>query len=416
MSSSLLLRSLRLRGYFGSCGSASALPRRFYQTDTMTGEVVALPNIQPDRLQYIKTEKPRTPPPSKSLVFGHTFTDHMLTIPWSSLEGWGAPKIEPYGPLSLEPSSTVLHYAQTIFEGMKAYRDEHGNVTLFRPDMNMKRMNTSAARVALPTFDSDALLQLIKKLIHCERDWIPKEPGHSLYIRPTMIGTQKFIGIAPPSEALLFVICSPVGPYYPDGFKPIALYGTTEYIRAAPGGTGAYKLGVNYAPGVMPQKHAAQLGYTQNLWLHGPEHYLTEVGTMNLFVVLKKGDAIELVTPPLDGMILPGVTRDSVLSLARNHVSGNYKLPNLPNLVVSERPITMKEIQEAEASGNLVELFGSGTAAIITPVNRIGYLGKDIHIPTGEDGMGPVSRPIWTELVGRQMGSIPSEWSVPVTA
>ncbi|KAJ3838372.1 aminotransferase [Lentinula raphanica] len=396
MSSSLLLRSLRSRTLSRSYGFSLS---------------------SPDRLQFIQTEKPRTPPPSKSLVFGHTFTDHMLTIPWSSSEGWGIPKIEPYAPLSLEPSSTVLHYAQTLFEGMKAYRDEHGKVTLFRPDMNMKRMNTSAERVSLPTFDGDALIQLIKKLIHIERDWIPREPGHSLYVRPTMIGTQKFIGIAPPSEALLFVICSPVGPYYPDGFKPIALYGTTEYIRAAPGGTGAFKLGVNYAPAVMPQKKAAQMGYAQNLWLHGPEHYLTEVGTMNMFVVLRKGDSVELVTPPLDGLILPGVTRDSVLSLARGHASGTYKIPNLPEkLIVSERPITMKEVQEAEASGNLVELFGSGTAAIISPVNRIGYLGKDIHVPTGEDGMGPVSRPIWTELVGRQMGTIPSEWSVPVTA
>ncbi|KIK71241.1 hypothetical protein GYMLUDRAFT_33381 [Collybiopsis luxurians FD-317 M1] len=417
MASPLVLRSLRRQGSRRTYGSTSLLSSRLFHRDAMTGEVVALPDIQPNRLEFIRTRNAKSPPPSKSLVFGHTFTDHMLTIPWNLLEGWGVPKIEPYGTLSLEPSCTVLHYAQTIFEGLKAYRDENGKVTLFRPDMNMKRMNVSAARLALPAFDGDALLELIKKLIHIEREWIPREPGHSLYIRPTMIGTQKFIGVAPPSEALLFVICSPVGPYYPDGFKPIALHGTTEYIRAAPGGTGAYKLGVNYAPGVMPQKEAAKLGYAQNLWLHGPEHYLTEVGTMNMFVVFKKGDAFELVTPSLDGMILPGVTRDSVLSLARDHASGKYKLPNLPdNLIVSERPVTMKEIQEAEAAGTLVELFGSGTAAVISPVNRIGYLGKDVHIPTGEDGMGPVSRPIWTELVGRQMGTIPSEWSVEVTA
>ncbi|KAF9067997.1 branched-chain amino acid aminotransferase II [Rhodocollybia butyracea] len=382
---SSLIRSVRLRGYRRLYGPSSLLAGRFYQTDAMTGEVVALPDIQPSNLQFVKTGNPKAPPPSKSLMFGHTFTDHMLTIPWSSVEGWGTPKIGPYGPLSLEPSCTVLHYAQTIFEGMKAYRDEHGKVTLFRPDMNMKRMNTSASRIALPTFNGDALLELIKKLIHSERDWIPREPGHSLYIRPTMIGTQRFIGVAPPSEALLFVICSPVGPYYPEGFKPIALYGTTEYIRAAPvrttKGTGAYKLGVNYAPGVMPQKEAAKMGYAQNLWLHGPEHYLTE-----------KGDAIELVTPPLDGMILPGVTRDSVLALARDHASAGYYY---------------------EGDSRCRSCRNSCRTLWIW--YRCSYQSGRTY-PTGDDGMGPISRPIWTELTGRQMGTIPSDWSVPVTA
>ncbi|KAG5648151.1 hypothetical protein DXG03_006105 [Asterophora parasitica] len=358
--------------------------------DPMTGELTALPDINVSRLEITRNTKPNTPPPSSTLMFD--------------------------GPLNLEPSSTVLHYAQTLFEGMKAYRQENGKVTLFRPDMNMKRMNNSARRIALPTFDGEALLDLIKELVRIDKHWIPKEPGHSLYIRPTLIGNQKAIGVGPPNEALLFVICSPVGPYYPKGFKPVALYGTTEYIRAAPGGTGAYKLGVNYAPGVMPQKDAAEKGYVQNLWLHGPEHYLTEVGTMNMFVVFKKENgALELVTPPLDGMILPGVTRDSVLSLARDHITGKNRLPNLPdNLVVSERGVTMKEVQEASKSGDLVELFGAGTAAVISPVDRIGYLGEDVHIPTGPDGMGPISRPIWTELVGRQTGTIDSDWSVTV--
>ncbi|KAG5719340.1 hypothetical protein E4T56_gene13305 [Termitomyces sp. T112] len=402
-------------------GAAHTLaPRRLMSKgtlDPMTGELTALPDINISALEVIRNTKPATPPPSSTLVFGHTFTDHMLTIPWNAISGWGVPQIKPYSPLSLEPSSTVLHYAQTIFEGMKAYRQEDGRVTLFRPDMNMKRMNNSAQRIALPNFDGDALLELIKELIRIDKHWIPKEPGHSLYIRPTLIGTQKAIGVGPPTEALLFVICSPVGPYYPKGFKPVALYGTTEYIRAAPGGTGAFKLGVNYAPGVMPQKEAAAKGYVQNLWLHGPEHYLTEVGTMNMFVVFRKEDgAIELVTPPLDGLILPGVTRDSVLALARDHISGKNPLPKLPdNLIVSERPVTMKEVKEASESGNLVELFGAGTAAVISPVDRIGYLGEDVHIPTGEGGMGPVSRPIWTELVGRQTGTISSEWSVEVT-
>ncbi|KAG5650445.1 hypothetical protein H0H81_012269 [Sphagnurus paluster] len=395
-------------------GASTTAGRRCLSTGS-PDTVAETAGINVSKLQ-ITRKNPSTPPPSSSLVFGHTFTDHMLTIPWDAKSGWGSPHIRPYGPLALEPSSTVLHYAQTIFEGMKAYRQENDKVTLFRPDMNMKRMNSSARRIALPTFDGESLLELIKVLIRLDKHWVPKEPGHSLYIRPTLIGTQKAIGVGPPNEALLFVICSPVGPYYPKGFKPVALYGTTEYIRAAPGGTGAFKLGVNYAPGVMPQKDAASRGYDQNLWLHGPEHHLTEVGTMNMFVVFKQENGtLELVTPPLDGMILPGVTRDSVLSLAREHIAGKKRLGNLPdNLVVSERPVTMKEVKEASHSGRLVELFGAGTAAVISPVDRIGYLGEDVLIPTGEGGMGPVSRPIWTELVGRQTGAIPSDWSVPV--
>ncbi|KAJ7275288.1 branched-chain amino acid aminotransferase II [Mycena haematopus] len=384
----------------------------------MTGELMSsTPDIQPNRLEIQRNPNPKTPPPAHTLVFGHTFTDHMLTIPWNAVSGWGTPEIKPYGPLQLEPSATVLHYAQTLFEGMKAYRDEQGKVTLFRPDMNMKRMNNSARRVALPTFNGAALLDLIKQLVRIDQHWVPKEPGHSLYVRPTLIGTQKAIGVGPPNEALLFVILSPVGPYYAAGFKPVALYGTTEFVRAAPGGTGAYKLGVNYAPGVVPQKSAAALGYSQNLWLHGPDHELTEVGTMNMFVVFSKEDgSIELVTPPLDGMILPGVTRDSVLTLAREHISGVKRLPDLSEkLVVTERTVNMKEVKAAAAAGRLVEMFGAGTAVVISPVNRIGYMGEDVHIPTGEDGMGPVSRPIWKELVGRQWGTIPSEWSYSVT-
>lgn len=401
--------------------SPGALPRtpvRFNATaarDPMTGEFTSLPDIQPGRLVVARNEKPTPPPPSSSLVFGHTFTDHMLVVPWSVATGWGAPEIRPYGPFELDPSTTVLHYAQTIFEGMKAYRDENGKVTLFRPDMNMKRMNNSAHRIALPTFNGEALLELIKELVRLDKHWIPQEPGHSLYIRPTLIGTQRAIGVNPPTEAMLFVICSPVGPYYPQGFKPVSLYGTTEYIRAAPGGTGAFKLGVNYAPGIMPQKEAAKKGYHQNLWLHGPDHHLTEVGTMNLFAVFKKGDTAELVTPPLDGMILPGVTRDSVLTLAREHIEGKNRLEGLPDkLEVSERPITMQEVKMASENGSLGELFGAGTAAVITSVERIGYLGQDVNIPTGPGGMGPVAKAVWEELTGRQTGRIPSDWSVVV--
>ncbi|OAX33734.1 branched-chain amino acid aminotransferase II [Rhizopogon vinicolor AM-OR11-026] len=392
---------------------STALGRRYMSQDIgrdfMTGEASS-------RLTITKTTSPKELPPSKSLLFGRTFSDHMLRIPWTEATGWGAPSIAPFSDINLSPGATVLHYAQSLFEGMKAYRHEDGTVTMFRPDMNMKRMNSSAQRLALPTFNGDALIECMKELISLDRNWIPKEPGHSLYIRPTLIGTNGTLGVAPPNEALLFVITSPAGPYYPQGFKPVPLHGTTEYIRAAPGGTGAYKLSANYAPGVVAQKSAAKQGYAQNLWLHGPEHWLTEVGTMNLFVVIKDRDGVtELITPPLDGMILPGVTRDSVLTLARNHASGAKRLQGLPDAIkISERPINMAEIILSSKEGRLVELFGTGTAAVVTPVERIGYNGGDVMIPTGEDGMGPVSKPLWTELVGIQTGAIKSDWNYVV--
>lgn len=287
---------------------------------------------------------------------------------------------------------------------------------LFRPDMNMARMNRSAARIALPTFDGEALTELIKKLVMIDSEWIPKEKGYSLYIRPTMIGTQNALGVGPSSDALLFVICSPVGPYYASGFKPVQLYATTEFVRAAPGGTGGYKLGSNYAPGVVPQAAAAKAGYSQNLWLLGDEHALTEVGTMNLFVAFKKPDGtIELTTPPLADVVLPGVTRDSALKLARDHAAGKIRIPGFPEkLEVSERKLVMADLVEAEKNGTLVEVFGTGTAAIVSAVDKIGYLGRDIVIPCGPagQGMGDIAKGVLETLQGIQSGELESEWAV----
>ncbi|EIW86504.1 branched-chain amino acid aminotransferase II [Coniophora puteana RWD-64-598 SS2] len=402
------------------------LPARRWYAAGVSGDVgkdakagqPLLPGIDALQLQVNKTASPKQlPAPGAPLLFGRTFTDHMLKIRWTEQAGWEAPQIEPYGTINLVPSAVVIHYAQSAFEGMKAYKRADGNVTMFRPDMNMKRLNNSAARLALPTFDGEQVIELLKQLIRLDKEWVPEAPGHSLYIRPTLIGTNGTLGVQPPTEALLFVICSPVGPYYPTGFKPVPLYGTTEYIRAAPGGTGAYKLAVNYAPGVVAQKAAASAGYQQNLWLHGPEHYITEVGTMNAFIVFHDADGgLELVTPPLDGMILPGVTRDSVLALARGHAAG-ARIEGMPvgkKVRVSERPVTMEEVSEASTSGRLVELFGTGTAAVITPVEKIGYQGSDVLIPTGPGGMGPISGPIWKHLTGIQNGLIEHEWNVVV--
>ncbi|GAA6063301.1 hypothetical protein JCM10212_006711 [Sporobolomyces blumeae] len=387
-------------------------------TDLMTGEVIRSADIDPSRLEVELTKSPKTIPPSSELTFGRTFTDHMLCIPWNSTTGWGAPKIQPYGPLSLDPSSTVLHYAPTLFEGMKAYKSKDGVARLFRPNKNMERMVNSARRLAFPDFSGEALEELIKKLVEIDSKWIPTDPGTSLYIRPTMIGTQAGLGVGASTDVLLFVIASPVGPYYSTGFKPVKLLATTQYVRAAPGGTGSYKLGANYAGGVVPQMEAAAKGYQQILWLLGPEHMLTEVGTMNLFLVFKKEDGTtELVTPPLgtDSVILPGVTRDSILSLARDHASGKIKLDGLPkNMTVSERNLTMKDVVQGRKDGSLLEVFGSGTAAIVSCVDGIGYQDQLIDIPVGQDGLGDFARVMLREIVGRQTGEIPSDWSVVV--
>jgi len=388
--------------------------RRQYATSAP--DPATLPDLDASKLKITKNENLKTPPPSDQLTFGTTFTDHMLTIKWSSLSGWAEPQIVPFGDLPMHPGSMALHYALIAYEGMKAYRDPSGKVTLFRPDKNMERLNRSVRRVALPGFNGEEMIKLIKELVKLEANWIPTEAGHSLYVRPIMLGTQPTLYVGPTNEALLYVICSPVGPYYKTSIKPVALLGTTQYIRAAPGGTGAYKVAINYAPAIVPQLEAVAEGYDQNLWLLGPERYLTEVGSMNLFLVLKtKEGKTELVTPELGDIVLPGVTRDSILLLARGHASGAAPIDGLPNdLVVSERPITMAEVQEAAKEGRLLEVFGAGTAAIVSPVDRIGYEGKDIMIPCGEDGAGPVTRTMLREIVGRQYGKIESEWCVVV--
>lgn len=404
--------------------SRAALPRparlapamRFKTTDAFTGESVRKPGLDSSIATIERTTTPKTMPPASQLVFGHTFTDHMLTIPWNSEKGWGKPEIKPYQPLSLDPSSTVFHYAFSLFEGLKAYKSEDGTVRMFRPDMNMARMNKSAARIALPTFDGEELIELIKKLVMLDEKWIPSEKGYSLYLRPTMIGTQEALGVGPSSDALLFVICSPVGPYYASGFKPVQLYATTEFVRAAPGGTGGYKLGANYAPGIVPQAEAAKRGYSQNLWLLGPEHELTEVGTMNLFVAFRKPDGtVELVTPPLKDIVLPGVTRDSTLALAREHASGKTRIPGLPDkLEVSERKLVMQDLVDAEKNGTLVEVFGTGTAAVVSAVDKIGYEGRDIEIPCGPpgQGMGDIAKAVLDRMSAIQQGEIEHPWAV----
>ncbi|MBW0467335.1 hypothetical protein O181_007050 [Austropuccinia psidii MF-1] len=370
-------------------------------------------DIDSSKLIVRPTQSPKIKLAASELVFGKTFTDHMLVVKWLDGKGWTSPEIKPYGNLEIDPSAGVLHYATCLFEGMKAYKSRDGTIRLFRPEANMQRMNQSAQRLAFPNFHGDTLIELIKKLVKLDGDWIPAEPGYSLYIRPFMIGTGPGLGVGPSKELTLSVICCPVGPYYPNAFKPVSLLASSKYCRAWPGGSGSWKLGANYATGLLPQKEAAQGGYQQILWLFGEQDYLTEVGTMNLFVAVQDKSGIELVTPPLDDKILPGVTRDSILSLLRTHLDGSQKLHELPpSFKVSERPITMSEIVDRSKEGNVTEVFGAGTAAIVSSVDRINYKGKDIKIPVRSNGLGMFADAMQREILARQTGEIESKWSL----
>ncbi|KAI5475006.1 hypothetical protein MNV49_002098 [Pseudohyphozyma bogoriensis] len=358
------------------------------------------------------------PANDSSLQFGRSFTDHMLSIEWTLESGWAAPVIKPYGPLDLDPAASVLHHALCLFEGMKAFKDKNGVTRMFRPDMNMKRMNRSAARLTFPQFDPAEMAGLIKKLVTIDERWIPNEEGYSLYIRPTMIASRANLGGGRPATVLFYVILCPVGPYHPQGYKPVSLLATTDLVRAWPGGHGGLKLGANYAGSYQPQEEAAERGHQAVLWLFGPDHAITEVGMMNFMVVLKKEDGtVELATCPLNDMILPGVTRDSILSLARSHAdpTNSTRIAGLPDkLIVSERTILMSEVVEAAKAGTLVEAFGCGTAAIVSSVNNIEYKGENVPVPVQKSGLGELTAAFLREIVGRQRGDIESEWSVVV--
>ncbi|KAI1473068.1 branched-chain-amino-acid aminotransferase [Daldinia caldariorum] len=392
--------------------SSYALPAlqrasRWYSIQPAAASVAKPLDIDPTKLSITKTQSPKTPKDPAELVFGREFTDHMLTIEWTKNDGWFAPTIQPYQNLSLDPATCVFHYAFECFEGMKAYRDNKGQIRLFRPDKNMERLNKSAARIALPTFSSTSLIDLIAKFVKLEERFIPDGRGYSLYLRPTLIGTQKTLGIGAPGSALLFVIASPVGPYYPTGFKAVSLEATDYAVRAWPGGVGDKKLGANYAPCIVPQMEAASRGFQQNLWLFGPEEYVTEVGTMNLFVAIrnKETNQKELITAPLDGTILGGITRDSILSLAREKLAPEGWL-------ISERKITMPQLYEASLEGRLIEVFGSGTAAVVSPVRKISWKGKlvDCGLADNEES-GEVANKMKSWIEARQYGDEEHEWS-----
>jgi len=335
----------------------------------------------------------------------------MLSIEWTASQGWLAPRITPYQNLSLDPATCVFHYAFEAFEGMKAYKDSNGDIRLFRPDRNMARLNKSVARIALPNFEPNNMIQLIGEFSKLESRFIPDTKGYSLYLRPTMIGTQRTLGVGPPGSALLYLIASPVGPYYPTGFKAISLEATDYAVRAWPGGVGDKKLGANYAPCIVPQMQAASRGFHQNLWLFGEEEYVTEVGTMNLFACIKNKETgqNEMLTAPLDGTILEGVTRDSILGLARERLAPE-------GWMITERKFTMQELADAADEGRMLEVFGAGTAAIVAPIRNIGWKGRMVECGLKEtEETGPVTMRMKNYMENIQYGDEEHPWrSVPL--
>lgn len=333
-------------------------------------------------------ERPRS---GEKLGFGNHFSDHMFLMEYTQGRGWHDPRIVPYGPLHLSPSAMVLHYGQEIFEGLKAYFAADGSICLFRPEKNAQRLNRSAARMCLPELPVEDHLQAIRELVRIDRGWIPKEKGASLYIRPTMIAVEEGLGVRPSAKCLFFIITGPVGAYYARGFDPVRILVEEKYVRAAPGGTGEAKTGGNYAASLLAARKAKERGFDQVLWLDAVHRrYVEEVGTMNIFFVLGG----KLVTPPLSGSILPGVTRDSVLTLARE-----WKIP------VTERPVGIEEILEAAGNGTLSEAFGSGTAAVISPVGALSFQGKEVAVNGGKTG--ELSLRLFREITGIQYGEIP---------
>ncbi len=330
--------------------------------------------------------------------FGTIFTDHMFSMDYHDGK-WNGPKIHPFGNLTLSPAALCLHYGQGIFEGMKAYR--RGKRTLlFRPERNFTRFNESATRMVMPEVDIDFALLALKELLKVEQDWVPEVQGSSLYIRPTMIATQAKLGVKPSDQYQFFIILSPVGPYFKEGFSPVKIYLSTEHVRAVRGGVGAAKTMGNYAASLLAGTKAAEVGYSQVLWMDALDRkYLEEVGTMNIFV--KFDD--ELVTPPLTGSILSGITRDSVLTLTQDM-----------GLMVKERQISIDEVIEGIASGKVEEMFGCGTAAIIAPVGALWYNDNNYTVSDGKTGK--LTQHLFDEITGIQSGERqdPYGWVVEV--
>ena len=341
-------------------------------------------------------ELKQKPSDESKLGFGDIYSDHMFELDYESGRGWFNPRIVPYGDLSIDPAAMVIHYGQEIFEGLKAYHGEDGGIYLFRARDNFERLNRSAKRMCMPELDIDLAMEGMKKLILLDREWVPKSHGTSLYIRPNLLATEPHLGVRPANVYLFYIIVGPVGAYYKEGLNPVKIYVEDFYVRAARGGTGEAKTAGNYAASLLAAEKAKEKGFTQVLWLDAVERkYVEEVGTMNMFFVIDG----EVITAPLTGTILPGITRDSVLQIVKDW-----------GMKVSERSLSIDEVIAAAKDGRLKEAFGTGTAAVISPVGQITY--KDENHIVGGEKMGELSQRLYDEIVAIQYGekSDPHGW------
>ncbi|MDR2889425.1 MAG: branched-chain amino acid aminotransferase [Lachnospiraceae bacterium] len=342
------------------------------------------------------TAPKQKPDADNPLTFGTIFTDHMFIMDYVQGEGWIDPRIVPYGPLQMDPSAMVFHYGQELFEGLKAYRSEDGRILLFRPECNARRSNATCERICIPTIPEEDYVQAIEALVKLDGDWIPTKPGTSLYIRPFIIATDPFLGVRPSATYKFMVILSPVGAYYPEGLNPVKIWIEEEYVRSVRGGLGEAKAGANYVASLKAQMKAHDAGYSQVLWLDGVERrYIEEVGAMNIFFQIGG----KVVTPGLNGSILPGITRRSCVELCK-----------LWGYEVEERRIAADELFAAAVSGELTEVWGTGTAAVVSPV---GHLRKgDEVVQIADGGIGGLTQRLYDTLTGIQLGKIegPAGW------
>jgi branched-chain amino acid aminotransferase len=356
--------------------------------------------LQDLTIRRIPEERPV--PADATANFGTTFTDHMFRMKYDSLRGWHDPRIEPVTPLGLVPGTSVLHYGQAVFDGLKGFHGTDGTIRLFRPDAHARRLRRSAERLAIPPVPEEWVVESFLRLVDFDRRWVPAPRGTAIYLRPTIIAADPAIGLHPSHSYLYFLILCPVGAYYAEGADPVSIVATEEFVRAAPGGLGEAKTPANYAASLLAAERAQEAGFTQVLWLDALERrWVEEVGTMNLMVRIGE----EVVTPPLAGTILPGVTRDSALALMRSW-----------GLKVAERPLAIETLIAAAKDGELTEVWGTGTAAVVSPVGEIGWRGERVRVADGK--AGALTRRLYDALTAIQYAeaSDPHGWTVPVPA
>ena len=345
-------------------------------------------------IKYDLVKEKKEKPDQHALGFGNYFTDHMLVMDWSKDKGWHDARIVPYEPLQVDPATMALHYAQETFEGLKAYRNDKGEILLFRPDMNAKRMINSNERICMPGVPVDDFIELVEALVRTEQDWVPTLPETSLYIRPFCYASESSLGVHEADHYKFIIIVTPVGNYYPEGVNPVKIWVEDEYVRAVKGGTGYTKCGGNYAASIAAQVKAEKAGYTQVLWLDGVHRkYVEEVGTMNAMFVIDG----TVVTAPCEGSVLPGVTRDSMIHVLRDW-----------GYTVEERLLSIDELMEAGRNGKLDEAFGTGTAAVVSPIGQLYYKGEEIVI--NDFKTGEITQRLYDTLTGIQWGKIEDKY------